>query len=443
MITPVDEKTLFSYFDVNHDKVVTYISPILCEEFIIDNEKYINKNVLMLIKNNEVLSKVDELALENKVIFAKINEHPCLIKLTSLDDEGYRFNIILKQDDIESHDILNFWKSLNPEITRTRATHDNTHRYGFENMIGNSSALQNVINIASRVAKSKSTILITGESGTGKELFAQSIHDLSPRRDGPFVAINCAAIPEELFESELFGYEGGAFSGARREGKAGKIELAQNGTLFLDEISELPLSQQGKILRVLQEREVERIGATGSKYIDIRIIAATNKDLRKQVQKKKFREDLYYRLKVFELRIPPLRERREDIIPLVMHFIRKYNQLMNLNVQYIDQSLEKKLMSYSWPGNVRELQAAIEGGMNVATGDTIYFDDVKHFFDISEDSEPMLSENLSLDQAVENAEKTVIKKALKLSNGDRMEAAYLLNIHLASLYRKIRKYDLK
>ena len=212
--------------------------------------------------------------------------------------------------------------------------------------------------------------------GQGKELFAQAIHGMSTRKNNPFIAVNCAAIPGELFESELFGYEPGAFSGAKKEGKPGKIELAMNGTLFLDEISELPYEAQGKLLRVLQEREVERVGGTVSKNIDIRIIAATNRDLEKMVEEGKFRQDLYYRLYVFDLTIPSLRERKEDILPLAHYFIDYFNERFDLEVKYIDYKLQDWILNYEWPGNVRELRAFIERGMNIVDGDTLAMDDI-------------------------------------------------------------------
>ena len=207
-----------------------------------------------------------------------------------------------------------------------------------------------------------------------KELFAQAIHGLSTRKNHPFVAVNCAAIPDELFESEVFGYEAGAFSGAKKEGKPGKIELAEHGTLFLDEISELPYQAQGKLLRVLQEREVERLGGTSNKNVDIRIIAATNRDLKTLVQEGKFRQDLFYRLYVFDLKIPPLRQRKEDILSLAYSFIDYFNEQLGQQVKYIDSSLQEWLLSYEWPGNVRELKAYIERGMNMVKGDTLMLD---------------------------------------------------------------------
>ncbi len=323
----------------------------------------------------------------------------------------------------------------------------NRKLYRFEEIIGDSQLMKQMKELAARIAASNSTVLLTGESGTGKELFAQAIHGLSSRKNDPFVAVNCTAIPEELFESEVFGYEAGAFSGAKKEGKPGKIELAHNGTLFLDEISELPYPAQGKLLRVIQEREVERLGGTGSKNVDFRIVAATNRDLKALVQEGKFRQDLFFRLYVFELKIPSLRKRKQDILPLAHHFIHEFNKKFSQSVKYISPELKEWLLAYEWPGNVRELKAVIERGMNIVEGHTLTMECLlisPDFESAGMRSEPIeLVKLLSLEEAVANAEISAIKNALKHSGGDRTKAAQILNIHLASLYRKIAKYNLK
>lgn len=341
-----------------------------------------------------------------------------------------------------------------------------TLRYHFDSIIGNSPAITQIKEWAARVATSHSTVLLTGESGTGKEMFAQAIHTLSPRRNSPFIPVNCAAIPDQLFESEVFGYEAGAFSGAKREGKPGKIELAEGGTLFLDEISELPHAAQGKLLRVLQEREVERLGGTGSKTIDVRILAATNQDLQALVQKGVFRQDLFYRLYVFELNIPALRQRKEDILPLTYHFIKEFNQQLQRSVQLIESALETWLLTQDWPGNIRELKACIERGMNLVQGDTLTLDCIAlpRFQQFEYALQPMNSQQketsthtfvenstlhstslqrASLQEIVEQAEKVAIQKTLEESGGNRTLAAQKLHIHLSSLYRKIAKYHLE
>ncbi|SHI49495.1 sigma-54 interaction domain-containing protein [Desulfofundulus thermosubterraneus] len=244
-------------------------------------------------------------------------------------------------------------------------------RYTFAHIIGTSRAIQHCIRQARQVAVTNSTVLLYGETGTGKELFAQSIHNASQRSGGPFVAINCGAIPASLVESQLFGYEAGAFTGARKEGQSGVFEQANGGTLFLDEISEMELELQSRLLRVLQERELVRIGGKKPIPVDVRVIASTNKDLWQMVASGKFRQDLFYRLNVVDLRIPPLRERVEDIPLLVRHFIKQFRDTFGTFVRDISPEALECLMAYSWPGNVRELQNCIERTMNLATHEVI------------------------------------------------------------------------
>ena len=234
----------------------------------------------------------------------------------------------------------------------------------FGSIIGGSPAAKTMLRIIKRVADSPSPVLITGETGTGKELAARSIHEQSKRNKYPFVAINCSSIPENLFESELFGYEEGAFTGARKGGKMGKIEMAQGGTLFLDEIGELPLSIQPKLLRILQEYELERVGSNKKIHLDVRIIAATNRDLSEMVEEKTFREDLFYRLNVINLKLPPLRERKGDIMPIAENYLKKLHLKMETPLQSFSEEVRERFAAYPWPGNVRELQNAIEYAAN-------------------------------------------------------------------------------
>jgi formate hydrogenlyase transcriptional activator len=240
----------------------------------------------------------------------------------------------------------------------------------FSGIIGQSSGLRNVLQLVEMVAATDATVLLFGETGTGKELIARAIHDRSQRSTQSFVTLNCAAIPNSLFESELFGHERGAFTGANVQ-RAGRLELADRGTLFLDEIGEMPLEVQPKLLRTLQEQTYERLGSSRTKNIDLRLVAATNRDLEEMMEEKQFRSDLYYRLNVFPIRIPPLRERREDIPLLVQHFTRKYAQRMNKHIDTIPESTIQKLQRWSWPGNVRELENLIERSVILSTTSTL------------------------------------------------------------------------
>lgn len=427
----------FGFFNVDNSKRICYVSPQFCKRFSVIPENMNGKSIDSIIEGM-IQGK------NSSIFFCKVLGYPCLIKIEK-KNSTWTYWVLIRKDEIDSNVLISFLNTMESKSHKRKSIQ--TCHYQYKDIIGNSPAITRVKELASKIANSNSTVLLTGESGTGKELFAQVIHEISARKNHPFIAVNCVAIPDELFESELFGYEAGAFSGARKDGKPGKIELAQNGTLFLDEISELSYQSQGKLLRVLQEREIERLGGTSKKKVDIRIIAATNKDLKELVQKGKFRQDLYYRLYVFDLQIPPLRQRREDILLLTYVFIKEYNQKFHKNVSYIDPQLEDWLVNYDWPGNVRELKATIERGMNIVEGDTLTMDmlyfNPNHFVHKDCESEETSQICPSLDMAVRNTEIQIIKRALKEANGDKMIAAQKLKIHVASLYRKIAKYNLK
>ncbi|MGW9100416.1 sigma-54 interaction domain-containing protein [Priestia megaterium] len=410
------------------------VSPDFCGNFSIDKNGWFGVPVHKVIQGTYERKR-------KGVFFGVINGSNCLIRVTKKNQHNV-YRVIAREGDIEHESIASFMHAIDSAKTKKNNPYQN--KYSFNQIIGDSLALIDAKELAARIATSNSTVLLTGESGTGKELFAQAIHGLSSRKNNRFVAVNCAAIPEALFESELFGYEPGAFSGAKKEGKPGKIELAQNGTLFLDEISELPYQAQGKLLRVLQEREVERVGGTFSKNIDIRIIAATNRDLGKLVEEGKFRQDLFYRLYVFDLTIPSLRDRQEDILPLAQYFIDSFNEKFGLEVKFIDSKLQEWLLNYEWPGNVRELKAYIERGMNIVEGDTLSMDAL-HFSSVvsSNPTKRRTASLQSLEEEVRSAEINAIQRALQESDGDRTLAAQKLKIHIASLYRKIAKYNLK
>lgn len=441
VVNVLTEKQLYKAEDwlfvvTNETGKITYASPVFYNQFRVSKEEVIGKSIQNLTGRYMGIAK-------NEVVFGMIYGYPCLLKNIPFHDKTIYY-ILLSEQDIKTTEIISFINSIESKKYKRKSIKQN--RYRFDDIIGESPAMQRVKDLASKISTSNSTILLTGESGTGKELFAQAIHGLSTRKDHPFIAVNCVAIPGDLFESELFGYEPGAFSGAKKDGKPGKIELAQNGTLFLDEISELSYQSQGKLLRVLQEREVERLGGTTLKHVDIRIIAATNRDLKTLVDKKEFRQDLFYRLYVFDLQIPPLRIRKEDILPLTHHFIEFYNHKFDKEVIYIDSSLEDWLLNYNWPGNVRELKASIERGMHIVDGDTLSLDQLYLFQDKVAYIKSAGNEQttfFSLDEAVKSAEITAIKQALEDADGDRAIAAQKLKIHLSSLYRKISKYNLK
>ena len=317
------------------------------------------------------------------------------------------------------------------------------HRFGLPQIIGKSEQILNVAQIVKKVAPAKTTVLLVGESGTGKELFARAIHNLSNRKHYPFVPINCAAIPRDLLESELFGHEKGAFTGADSK-KLGKFELADKGTIFLDEIGDMDLVIQSKLLRAIEEGDIERVGAVKAINVDVRIVAASNKDLEKAVEEKNFREDLYYRLNVFPIRIPPLRERREDVPLLVEYFTKKYCREIKTPVKSISKEALDLLMSYHWKGNVRELENTIERAVILCDGDLIT---TEHFALNKQSAFPFAGVrvlNGTLEavakEALRAAETERIKSALKETGGNKSRAAEILQVSYKTLLTKIKEY---
>jgi transcriptional regulator with PAS, ATPase and Fis domain len=314
-------------------------------------------------------------------------------------------------------------------------------RYTLNAIVGSDPVMENLKNKIQKIAKSPSAVLITGETGTGKELFARAIHYSSHRQHKPFMPINCAAIPESLLESELFGYEEGAFSGAKRNGKSGLFELANGGTLFLDEIGDMPLHLQAKLLRVLQDHQIRRIGGSKFIHLDVRIVAATNQDIEKLISEDRFRSDLYYRLNIINLAIPPLRDRFSDIEYLSNHFLKKYSFEFNIDFLGFDEGIMTIFRQYDWPGNVRELENTIEYMVNI--------EDSKH---LTYDSLPEKLKNLnaatslSLQDQIDAHEKKVLVDALDRYGYDlpgKEKTATELNIGLRTLYRKLDKLGIE
>lgn len=312
--------------------------------------------------------------------------------------------------------------------------------YIFEDIVSKSPAMHNILEMLPLVANSTSTVLIEGESGTGKELIARAIHQLGPRKNRPFVAVNCAALPDNLLESELFGYKRGAFTDAKKD-KPGRFARAEGGTLLLDEVGDLSPAMQVKLLRVLQEKEYEPLGATQPVKADVRIIAATNHDLAKLVRKKQFREDLYFRLNVVRIQLPSLSERKEDIPLLVRHFINRFNALQGRRIQRCSERVMAVLMSYPFPGNVRELENAIEHAFVVCAGDTIQFDDLPpHLIAYAMKTHEKSDAGAS---PLKMAEADVIRAVLQKHNGSRKLACAELGISRNTLWRKMKQYGLE
>ena len=330
--------------------------------------------------------------------------------------------------------------------------HSNT-KYTLDSIIGESVCIRKLKDEIVGVARSGSTVLIEGETGSGKELVAHAIHNLSPRNDCPFIKVNCAAIPSELMETEFFGYEAGSFTGAQKGGKIGKFEKASSGSLFLDEVNQLPLRLQPKFLRVLQEHEIERVGAAQSTPIDTRVIAATNVPLSELVKTGEFRSDLYYRLDVLHLRVPPLRERREDIPDIANHMLTQLNFQLQLQIPYIDDEAMNRLMEYDWPGNVRELNNVIEKAMNLSWTEPLQWEHFSAYFNqikMLSNSETEYVKFTGMTEAMHPSNRMLLKKqemereiiiqAIKDCGGNKSAAAKTLGISRTALYKKMHQY---
>jgi DNA-binding NtrC family response regulator len=367
-------------------------------------------------------------SIETAVESMKAGATDFLLKPFSLDHLAQVVNKAL-----EVHALRDENRQLKAELGR---------RYEYDNIVGRSEAMQEIFATIDRVAPSRATVLLAGESGVGKDLIARAIHFHSPRRDRPLVKINCSAIPENLMESELFGYEKGAFTGAAGT-KPGKFEQADTGTVFLDEIGDVPAAIQVKLLRILQEREFERLGSNVTRHIDVRVIAATNQDLRAALEQGTFREDLYYRLNVVPINIPPLRERREDIRFMANHFLKKLAPDAGSEVELITDAAMEKLLNYHWPGNVRELENVIERGLILCRGKQLDVDDIK--LESAPRSRPQndgqhfLPEGLTLDQY----EQEIIREALKRADGNKSQAARMLGLTRNALRYRLTQMGLE
>lgn len=382
----------------------------------------------------ELLSKLKEINPEIQVIV--ITAHGSIETAVEAMRKG-AFHYVNKPVDLEELKI-NVKKSLENQkvLAENRFLKEQLEeKYKDLKIIGESKAIRDVLSTVARVAKTDSTVLIRGDSGTGKELVARAIHTLSDRVSRNFISLSCAAIPETLLESELFGYEKGAFTGATRR-KEGRFELADAGTLFLDEIGDLSLETQVKLLRVIEAQEFERLGGKETIKVSVRIISATNQDLERKIKEKSFREDLYYRLNVVSILIPPLRERKEDILPLVEHFIQKYNQKTGKKIQGITTEAKDILLSYPWPGNIRELENVIERAIVLSRGEAIDKPDLAYL-------SAQKAEQFPSDFSLKELEKSQILKVLERTGGNLSQAAELLGIHRNTLRLKMKEYGIK
>lgn len=411
----------------------------------------IRKNLIDIVLSDYKMP--DKTGLEVLEIVKEINPEISFVILTAYGTienavKAMRlgaFDYISKPVDLDELDLLleriieN--KNLKSEILLLK--NQLKEKFKIDSFISQSPKMEEVISIAARTADSKATVLITGESGTGKEVLAKSIHYASSRKDRPFIAVNIPALPETLLESELFGHEKGAFTGADKS-KKGRFEIAEGGTIFLDEIGDIPLNLQVKLLRVLQEHQIERVGSVESINIDVRIIAATHQNLEKKIKEGTFREDLYYRLNIVSLHIPPLRERREDILPLIEYFVDKYSRENNKQNLSLSKEAVDLLIKYNYPGNVRELENVIERAVVLCRGNLITINDLPNVikgFKAEQSIEK--GDDASLIEQVEALEKKLIFDALSKSDGNQSQAGRILGLTERNLRYKMQKYGIK
>lgn len=433
---------------VDKDGFVTFMNQVGAEILCVDRENSLGKHISDVVDFKPVILDVLKTGkgyIDKEFLLTKRSGDKIHFIKTAVPIKDEKGNIITVVDTFRKI------KRVNKMVNELNGSYAN---FSFDDIIGSSIKIQDCIGKAKIAAQSMSNVLITGESGTGKELIAQSIHNHSDRRNQPFVSINCGAIPRELLESELFGYEPGSFTGASTKGRMGKFELADGGTIFLDEIGEMPIDMQVKLLRVIQDRKLTRIGGNHVFDLDVRIISATNKDLYDQCKNGGFREDLYYRINVLHVNLPPLRERKEDISELILYFMNKLSMKMNKEIIDISPIAMNKIMSYNWPGNIRELENTVERAVNLCDSHIIDEDDIfienLHKDNLQSNfsgSVGMENNNLKINseadvEPLEVIEKRAIERALSISGGNITTTANLLKVTRNTIYNKMKKYNL-
>ncbi|MEH7335010.1 sigma 54-interacting transcriptional regulator [Neobacillus drentensis] len=435
---------------VDSQGIIKYINAAYCEFIGTTVENAIGKHVNEVIENTRmhIVAKTGQAEL---AAVQRINGSEMIANRFPLVVEGElvgALGTVMFRNPEEWRQYQSKIQSLVEELKYYKNRFEKESKYNFADLIGNSPAFLASKKLAERISSSHSSVLLLGESGTGKELFAHAIHNGSSRSAFPFVPINCASIPEHLLESELFGYEEGAFTGAKKGGKKGQFQAAHHGTIFLDEIGDMPLSMQSKLLRVLQEKEVQRIGGQKSIPVDVRVIAATHRDLDKMVQEGTFRQDLYYRLNVIKIEIPPLKKRTEDIPFIAKSLLTKLGKRFHRQSTVLSADVIDRLQKHKWPGNIRELENVLERAINVLDGETIeihhlplYLRDLEVDHYIQPQQKPDISVK-PLKETLALVEKQAILHALAVTDGNKLEAAKLLEIGKTSFYEKCKLYGI-
>ncbi|ASN06139.1 sigma-54 interaction domain-containing protein [Virgibacillus necropolis] len=439
----VFEHAYHCFVVVNEEGLITYLNNTYCDFLGVDKSEAIGVHVADVIENSR-MHIVARTGIEEIADLQYIRGNHMIANRIPIHSDGRvvgAVGTVLFRDTKEWMKMNSHIKDLLLELEHYRNQFKNKDgaTYSLHDIVGSSRQMNDLKNKIKKISPGDVSILFRGESGTGKELFAHSVHQLSERNTKPFVTVNCAAIPDHLLESELFGYEDGAFTGARKGGKLGKFQLADGGTLFLDEIGDMPLSAQVKILRVLQEGEVEAVGSVNTQKVDVRIIAATNQPLERLIEEQRFREDLFYRINVIQVHIPPLRDRPEDLRVLSKFFLDKVTNRTGKRVIGIDLDVLDRFVQLNWPGNIRELENVIESAVHLTNTELIKFEDLPDHIQLNAS---FLKENGTLKEIMENTEKQVIEKVLNKVNGDKTKAKELLGIGKSNLYDKIKKYGL-
>ncbi|WLR50416.1 sigma 54-interacting transcriptional regulator [Bacillus tianshenii] len=423
---------------------VKFVSPPLLELFSLEKEKILEKSIKQVLPQLNLTSVLESEEAEFSD-FMEINGIRYIVNRIPVKQGNEIIGALGKVTFRQLNQVSELFRRLEKAENKAKYYHNQlkqteTARFSWEQIITKDPFMEKLKKSARKAAKGRSTVLVRGESGTGKELFAHAVHKSSARKDGKFIIVNCAAIPEHLLESEFFGYEAGAFTGAKQKGKLGKFDLADGGTLFLDEIGDMSLALQAKLLRVLQEREFYRVGGTDRIHVDVRIIAATNRPLEKMVEAGEFREDLYYRLNVISLQIPPLRKRKHDIQLLMETMMEDLNRMIGTSITGVEEKARKVIMAYDWPGNVRELRNILERAMTFAEFGKIQYEDLPDY--MIEKVEMTANASVSQRALAESAEVSAIQTALAEANGNKAQAARILGISRSGLYEKIKKYEL-
>ncbi|HZG73858.1 MAG TPA: sigma 54-interacting transcriptional regulator [Chondromyces sp.] len=426
----------------DEEGTITMANPPLCDLFSLTYEEAIKKHVDEVFPQLKLSSVFESRTIEVSD-FMEMKGIKFMVNRIPIIEEGEVIGAIGKVMFRRIHEVRQVFKKLEAKESQVKGYKNqperlDTSRYTWDQIISADNNIERIKQSAKKAAKGLSTVLIRGESGTGKELFAHAIHSSSTRKGKPFVTVNCAAIPEQLLESEFFGYEEGAFTGARSKGKAGKFDLANGGTLFLDEIGDMSLPLQAKMLRVLQEKEFYRVGGTKRVHVDVRIIAATNQRLEQLVSEGRFREDLYYRLNVISFQIPPLRERSQDIPLLCEYFMEELNRTLGTSITSIDKEALAYLMNFDWPGNIRELRNVMERAMTFAEHGKIRREDLPEYM-VQQAQQHSFPSHIHSTPLLVHAEKQAIESALSTAKGNKTKAASLLGISRSSLYEKMKK----